>query len=443
MTTSSGIPGAPGSTDSISATPVRRPRRFRGLVVGGALAVAALVGVGASVGGFGTTTITGTAVAASSAGTDVVAGLPLGGGTSSGSTGSGNTGSGNTGSAGRPGTVPFGSDPTGQYPNSQGSTGQGNASASVPAGASADQQIGVVTIDTVLAYQGAEAAGTGVVLSSDGEILTNNHVIEGSTSITVTIVTTGASYSATVVGADVVDDIAVLQLSGASDLTPANFDDDQDLAVGDAVTGVGNAGGLGGIPSAAAGTVTALNQTITTQSELGATGETLTGLIQTDADIQSGDSGGPLFDAENEVVGIDTAAQEGGYTTAGFAIPIESALSIAQQIQNGQSSTTIVIGYPAFLGVQVSSTAPGYRSSRVSVTGAPISGVLEGTPAADAGLRGGDTITAIDGDTITSGTDLSTALAGHTPGENITITWTGSSGGSDSATVTLVAGPAV
>ncbi len=364
MTTSSGIPGAPGSTHPISATPVRRPRRFRGLVVGGALAVAALVGVGASVGGFGTTTVTGTAVAASSAGTDVVAGLPLGGGTSSGSTGSGSTGS-----AGRPGTVPFGSDPTGQYPNGQGSTGQGNASASVPAGASADQQIGVVTIDTVLAYQGAEAAGTGVVLSSDGEILTNNHVIEGSTSITVTIVTTGASYSATVVGADVVDDIAVLQLSGASDLTPANFDDDQDLAVGDAVTGVGNAGGLGGIPSAAAGTVTALNQTITTQSELGATGETLTGLIQTDADIQSGDSGGPLFDAENEVVGIDTAAQEGGYTTAGFAIPIESALSIAQQIQNGQSSTTIVIGYPAFLGVQVSSTAPGYRSSRVSVTG--------------------------------------------------------------------------
>jgi S1-C subfamily serine protease len=411
--------------------------------VGGALAVAALVGVGASVGGIGTTTITGTAVAASAAGTDVAAGLPLGGGTSSGSTGSGSTGSGSTGSAGRPGTVPFGSDPTGQYPNSQGSTGQKDSSGSVPAGASADQQIGVVTIDTVLAYQGAEAAGTGVVLSADGEILTNNHVIEGSTSITVTIVTTGASYSATVVGADVDDDIAVLQLDGASDLTTANFDDDQNLAVGDAVTGVGNAGGLGGIPSAAAGTVTALNQTITTQSELGAAGETLSGLIQTDADIQSGDSGGPLFDAENEVVGIDTAAQQGGYTTAGFAIPIESALSIAQQIQNGQSSSTIVIGYPAFLGVQVSSTTPGYRSSRVSVAGAPISGVIEGTPAAGAGLRSGDTITAIDGVTIASGADLSTVLAGHAPGENITITWTGSSGGSHSATVTLAAGPAV
>ena len=432
MTTSSGIPGAPGSTDPISAAPVKQPRRFRGLVVGGALAAAALVGVGASVGGAGTTTITGTAVASIAAGTDVAAGLPLGSGTSPGSNGSGSNG------GGWPVTPPFGSNEDGQ-----GSTGQKDSSGSVPAGASADQQIGVVTIDTVLAYQGAEAAGTGVVLTADGEILTNNHVIEGSTSITVTIVTTGASYSASVVGADVVDDIAVLQLDGASDLTTANFDDDHDLAVGDAVTGVGNAGGVGGIPSAAVGTVTALNQTITTQSELGAAGETLDGLIQTDADIQSGDSGAPLFDAENEVVGIDTAAQQGGYTTAGFAIPIESALSIAQQIQNGQSSTTILIGYPAFLGVQVSSTTPGYRSSRVGVAGAPISGVFEGTPAAEAGLRSGDTITAIDGITIASGADLSTVLAGHAPGENITITWTGSSGGSDSATVTLAAGPAV
>lgn len=313
----------------------------------------------------------------------------------------------------------------------------------MPGGASAEQQVGVVTIDTVLAYQDAEAAGTGLVLTSDGEILTNNHVIEGSTSITVTIVTTGASYAATVVGADLAHDIAVLQLNGSSDLATADFDQDSDVAVGDPVAGVGNAGGLGGIPSAAAGTVTVVNQRITTQSELGTAGETLTGLIQTDADIQSGDSGGPLFDAENEVIGIDTAAEQGGYTAAGYAIPIESALSIAQQIQHGQSSATIVIGYPAFLGVQVSSTATGYRSSRVTVAGAPISAVIEGTPAAEAGLLDGDTITAVDGTPVTTGADLGTVLAAYAPGQNITITWTGTSGSSESATVTLAAGPAL
>lgn len=203
----------------------------------------------------------------------------------------------------------------------------------------------------------------------------------------------------------------------------AKFSDSNNLAVGDAVTGVGNAGGVGGIPSASPGTVTALSQTITTQDEGSAAGETLHGLIQTNADIEAGDSGGPLFDANNEVVGIDTAAQVGGYTTAGYAIPIASALSIAQQIQNGQASENIVIGYPAFLGVQVSETAGSTsRYSRVSQAGALISSVLEGTPAAEAGLTAGDTITAVDG---------------------TTITWVGTTGASESATVTLAAGPAL
>ena len=338
--------------------------------------------------------------------------------------------------------MPFGSDPTGQYPNSQGSAGQGNASASVPAGASADQQIGVVTIDTVLAYQGAEAAGTGVVLSSDGEILTNNHVIEGSTSITVTIVTTGASYSATVVGADVVDDIAVLQLSGASDLTPANFDDgtrilplvtlSPELATpavsAESFCCCGNRDGAEPDHHHPVGA------RCHRRDPTGSSRPTPTSSRATRADRCS---------TRRTRWSASTPPPKKAATPGRLRHPDRVRADIAQQIQNGQSSTTIVIGYPAFLGVQVSSTAPGYRSSRVGVTGAPISGVLEGTPAADAGLRGGDTITAIDGDTITSGTDLSTALAGHTPGENITITWTGSSGGSDSATVTLAAGPAV
>ena len=119
----------------------------------------------------------------------------------------------------------------------------------------------------MLSYQGAEAAGTGLVLTSSGEILTNNHVVEGSTSITVTIVSSGASYPATVVGTDATDDIAVLQLTDASGLAVADLATTSAVGVGDAVTGVGNAGGAGGTPSASPGYVTATDQTITTQAE--------------------------------------------------------------------------------------------------------------------------------------------------------------------------------
>ena len=189
-----------------------------------------------------------------------------------------------------------------------------------------------------------------------------------------TIVSSGQQYSATVVGTDATDDIAVLQLSGASNLDTANFADASQVAVGDAVTGVGNAGGDGGTSSASPGTVTALNQTITTQAESGAAAETLHGLIETNADIQAGDSGGPLYNAKNEVVGIDTAASAGGVTTSGYAIPIASALSIAQQIQNGQASENIVIGLPAFLGVQVSAST---SNSRLRVLAGTSAGCLD------------------------------------------------------------------
>ena len=414
--------------------PARRPRLRRAALVGGALAAAAIVGIGATLGATHGTVVAGTAIAAQ-VNTDAVAAAPQVPGGSSGTSpwgGSpGQSGSGESGS-GQLGSGQLGDDPFGPGP-----------STSTLGTASSAQQIGVVDIDTVLAYQGAEAAGTGMVLTSDGEILTNNHVVAGATSITVTIVSSGERYQATVVGTDVTDDVAVLQLSGASDLTTANFSSSADLAVGDTVTGVGNAGGVGGTPSASVGVVTALNQTITTQAESGAAAETLHGLIETDADIQAGDSGGPLFDENDQVVGIDTAAEAGGYTPAGYAIPIASALSIAQQIENGQASETIVIGYPAFLGVQISG-ATGTRSpySTAGTSGALVSGVVTGTPAADAGLVAGDTITAIDSTTIAAPSDVTSALAGHAPGQNITITWVDGSGQANSAVVTLAAGPA-
>lgn len=305
------------------------------------------------------------------------------------------------------------------------------------ASATAAQEVGVVDITSQLTYAQAESAGTGIVLSSDGEILTNNHVVEGATSISVTVVATGAVYTAAVVGTDATDDVAVLQLSGASGLTPAALDTAGDTVVGESVTGVGNAGGTGGTPSASPGTVTALDQTITTQAEQTAASETLSGLIQTDADIQAGDSGGPLFDSSDRVIGIDTAAQEGGSTVAGYAIPIEHALAIAAGIKADQGSSTVTIGYPAFLGVEVASDlADG------TATGAAIAGVVDGGPAAGAGLVAGDTITALDGAAISSAQELTAALALHRPGQTVAVTWTDGDGGSHTADVTLTQGPA-
>lgn len=426
----------------------RSHRRHRMALVAGAVAAAAIIGVGAAFGVAQNAGIAGTAVAATAQlNTDAAAALPgqSGGGygvspwggsdsqSGGGQTDSGGSGSGHLGGGGL-GSGQFGG----------GLSEQGGTSTAALGTATTAQEVGAVDIDTVLGYQDAEAAGTGMVLTSDGRILTNNHVVEGSTSITVTIVSSGEQYSATVVGTDATDDIAVLQLSGAANLQTANFADGSPVAVGDAVTGVGNAGGDGGTSSASPGAVTAVNQTITTQAESGAAAETLHGLIETDADIQAGDSGGPLYNASDQVVGIDTAASSGGVTTSGYAIPIASALSIAQQIQNGRASENIVIGLPAFLGVQVSSTATGgSRYSQATEQGALISGVVSGAPAAAAGLLAGDTITAVNDTTVADATGLTAALVGHSPGESVTITWVGTSGAPVSASVTLAAGPAL
>ncbi|WP_421732951.1 S1C family serine protease [Cellulomonas sp.] len=294
--------------------------------------------------------------------------------------------------------------------------------------ASADQQVGVVTITTTLGYQNASAAGTGMVLTSNGLVLTNNHVIEGSTSIEVTIESTGASYVATVVGTDASSDVALLQLEGASGLATVSLDDDSGATVGDAVTAVGNAEG-GGDLLAAVGSVTALDQTMTASTD-GSSAETLSGLIEFSAAVVPGDSGGPVFDDEGEVIGMTTAASSSTVDTVAFAIDIEDALVIANQIQSGVASDTVTIGYPAFLGISLGSDGS-------------VAGVLEGTPAASSGLAAGDMITAVDGVSVSPALSLSDLLAAYAPGDTVTLTWTvGSSGASTSATVTLIAGPA-
>lgn len=310
------------------------------------------------------------------------------------------------------------------------------------------EERGVVDITTVLDYGEGAAAGTGLVLTSAGEILTNNHVIGGATRIRVTVPATGTSYTAAVVGTDPTDDIAVLRLSGASNLATARLASStqaDQVAVGDAVTAVGNAGGTGGTPTAAGGTVVALGRDITASDETGADPERLTGLIQVNAAVQPGDSGGPLY-SNGVVIGIDTAASastRGGVDTtaatgrsAGFAIPITTATAIADRIVKGEASSTVHQGERGFLGVQT----PAARNR--AGDGATISGVVAGSPAAAAGLRAGDTITAVDGSAIDNTTALSAALAGHQPHDRVRVSWTDAEGTSRTATVTLATGPA-
>jgi S1-C subfamily serine protease len=313
--------------------------------------------------------------------------------------------------------------------DSGGSFGGTSTSTGTTTTASAAQQVGIVEINTVLQYQNAEAAGTGMVLTSDGEILTNNHVVDGATSISVTISRTGATYDATVVGTDPTDDVAVLQLSDAYGLQTAKLSTAA-ATVGESVTGVGNAGCTGTL-TAATGTVTALGQSITASDETGGDAEQLTGLIEVDAAIQAGDSGGPLYGDDGTIIGMDTAASSGGPADA-YAIPIATAQAIADQIESGVDNATIHQGNPAFLGVSMADGA----------SGPTVAGVLSGGAAESAGITAGDVITSIDGTSIASAADLSSEMAGYNPGDRVTVTWTTAAGASESATVTLGTGPA-
>jgi S1-C subfamily serine protease len=307
---------------------------------------------------------------------------------------------------------------------------------------------GIVDVVSTLGYQNGTAAGTGIVLTSNGEVLTNNHVINGATSIKVRDVGNNRVYSAKVVGYSQSSDVAVLQLSGASGLTTASLGDSATVKVGDKVVAIGNAEGLNSTPSVATGRVTALNQSITASDESAGTAERLRGLIETDAGIQPGDSGGPLTDTKGQVIGIDTAAASGStqlsssQTTQAFSIPINQALSIARQIEAGTSSATVHIGGTAFLGVQVSSSAvPGFGGFGGG-SGAVIAGVEQGSAAANAGLTAGDTITSLAGHSITSPDQIRSVLTHYHPGDKVGIVWTGQTGASHSATVVLGSGPA-
>jgi S1-C subfamily serine protease len=298
----------------------------------------------------------------------------------------------------------------------------------------ADVRSALVDVNLDLAGGGA-AAGTGIVLTSSGEILTNNHVIAGASTIRVRDVGDGRTYDASVLGYDRARDVALIRLRGASGLRTAALGESTGVSVGDPVRAVGNAGGAGGAPRSTTGQITGLDRTITASDDISSTSEQLHGLIQVDAPMQPGDSGGALVDRDNRVIGMNTAASKnfafGGASREGYAIRIEDALTIVHRIESGHGTSEIHVGPTAFIGVQVSPSA-GY--------GVDVGGVIDGTPAQHAGLAAGDVITSLDARPVDSTETLARILVGHHPGDEVTLGWTDTVGERHTATIHLAEG---
>ena len=215
-------------------------------------------------------------------------------------------------------------------------------------------------------------------------MLTNNHVVSGSTSITVTIAGRSGTYAAHVVGVDPTKDVALIQVEGVSGLPTATLADSSTLQVGEPIVAFGNALGQGGAPSVSQGSVVALDQSLTASD--GSSSEQLTGMVQIDASIAPGDSGGPIVNSAGQVVGMITAGQSAGRvstaTTVGFAIPTNTALAVVNQIRSGQASSEVILGQVGFLGVQVTDLTArnAAQLGLASTSGALVTGVVAGSP---------------------------------------------------------------
>ena len=337
--------------------------------------------------------------------------------------------------------------------------GSGSSSAPLNAAAVAKKvRPGLVDITSTLKYDSETAEGTGMIISSSGLVLTNNHVIDAATAVRVTLVGTGSTYPARIVGYDATDDVALLQLQGVSGLPTETFGNSSQVSLGSPVLALGNADGRGGA-KAVQGIINALNRSIQASDQGSGGTEDLNHMLQTDARIQQGDSGGALANNAGQVIGMITAANTSGSGqlgssggTLGYAIPINSALAIAKQIASGQRSATVYIGLPGFLGVEVAVSsssnpqqqaadeeeqgggglAPGDGSSCQATnqqaggvpqhiapasSGALVLGVLCGTPASSQGLAPGDVILSVEGQAITTPDSLTNVTALYHPGD--------------------------
>jgi S1-C subfamily serine protease len=296
---------------------------------------------------------------------------------------------------------------------------------------------GLVDIRANLQYSDEVSDDTGIVLSAGGLVLTSNNDIAGATSVTATLVGSGRTYTARVLGYDASQDVALLQLEGAAHLPAVTLGNSSQATIGMRVLALGNAQGAGGV-TPAAGIINALNSSISSGSGIpGLATENLHDMEQTSARVGPGDDGGALADSDGQVIGMITTANasSGLVSTTGFAIPISTAMAIAHEISNGQASSTVSLGEPGFLGVEVKTgTSP-------DQSGAVIAGVIGGTPASRAGLAAGDTITGLDGRPVTTPASLSTLLQRYRPGDVVSVSWTAINGATRSTRITLGDGP--
>src|SRR5262249_23874986 len=329
---------------------------------------------------------------------------------------------------------------------------------------------GLVDIISYVHYQREVFEGTGMVLSSDGLVLTNNHVIKGSTRVVAQLVSNGRKYTARVLGTDNSHDVALLRLAGASGLRTVQTSDSNQVKLGDPVVALGNAGGGGGAPTVTSGTITNLHRSITASDAGSGTSERLTNMFQTNAPISEGDSGGALANAAGQVIAMNTAANSqnigGDGTSQGFSISIKRGLSISHPIPPGKGSSTIHIGPPPVLGIarargptthgprsagnpaqqrrqprapaQATFSGGATPSGRCLVSdsanpvpgsiapaksGTLIAGVFCNAPAANAGAAAGDVITAVNGHPVSSPASLRTVMHQYHPGTTVSLTW--------------------
>ena len=367
--------------------------------------------------------------------------------------------------------------------------GSGSASGLNPAAVERKVKPGLVDITSTLKYASETAEGTGMVVSPSGLVLTNNHVIDGATEVKVTLADDARQiYTARVVGYDSTDDVALLKLAGASGLATVSFGNSAQVRVGTPVLALGDAEGKGGV-TPAAGSISGINRSIQASDEGSGTTENLNHMLQTNAQIRQGDSGGALANNAGQVIGMLTAANtvsDGQSGTMGFAIPINAALDIAHQIASDQPSSTVYIGLPGFLGVEVAQStsanprqqAADERRSRGNQggngqggngQGAPpgglgcvaggqqpgvpgqlapagsgvlILGILCGTAARSQGLAAGDVIISVNGQAVTTPNSLTTITARYHPGDVISVGWEDIRGARHAARILLGQGPA-
>jgi S1-C subfamily serine protease len=334
------------------------------------------------------------------------------------------------------GAVAVTSDPeTSATPTAQ-ETAQQDAGTSLAADQIAEQMDPAIA-DITAELPNGTAAGTGMVLTSSGDILTNNHVIDGATDISVTIGESSRSYDAELIGTAPEADVALLRIDGVSDLPTVTLGDSSSLEIGDTVVAIGNALDLPGPPRVTEGMITGLDRSISISGEDGSA-DHLSGLIEINAELQPGNSGGPLFDETGRVIGVNTAAEVAGHepgvtdaSAIGFAIPIDTVEDIVNRIQDGEEGDGVRVGPAGYLGVAI----------RDGADGAEVQDVEPDSPAATAGIGAGDVIVEVDGTRVSGAAELGDAVRAHEPGDRVRITWIGADGGRNEATVTLAESP--